>query len=163
MWNRDGLPADRSGGDPHTLPASAPVPTRDEPKEIPVVYTGSSLRIKGELLGSEDLTIDGNLEGRIDLPDSALTVGPKGLIQAQVVARVVSVLGSVRGNVTARDKIEIREGGSIYGDLASPRLVIHEGGHFDGRVNMEDQSTRAHEPSPAAKHPLVAAVEGHMP
>jgi cytoskeletal protein CcmA (bactofilin family) len=92
--------------------------------------------VKGELTGSEDVTVDGRVEGRIDLPDHALTIGPNGHIQADIVAKVLTVFGLVVGGIRARDKVDIRRGGSLEGDLACARLAIQDGAHFCGKVDM---------------------------
>ena len=98
---------------------------------------GKSVVIKGELNGSEDLTIEGRVEGTIDLRENVLTIGPNGKIKAQVFAKTVVVLGSVTGNITASEKIDIRDGGTVEGDLAAPRVGISEGAHFRGSVDMQ--------------------------
>ena len=95
------------------------------------------LTIKGELVAREDLTIEGQVEGTIQLRDHVLTIGPNGRIKAQVFAKSVVVLGEVTGNVTATDKVDIRDNGSVDGDLVSPRVAIAEGAHFRGSVDMQ--------------------------
>ena len=89
--------------------------------EKDIVNIGKSVVIKGELNGSEDLTIEGHVEGTIQLRDHVLTIGPNGRIKAQVFAKSVIVLGEVTGNVTASDKVDIRDNGSVDGDIVSPR------------------------------------------
>jgi cytoskeletal protein CcmA (bactofilin family) len=105
--------------------------------EKDLVNIGKSVVIKGELNGSEDLTIEGNVEGTIHLRDHVLTIGPNGRIKAQVFAKSVIVLGEVTGNVTATDKVDIRDNGSVDGDIISPRVAIAEGAHFRGSVDMQ--------------------------
>ena len=85
---------------------------------------GKSVVIKGELNGSEDLTIEGQVEGKIELRQNILTIGPNGRIKAQVFAKAVIILGEVTGNVTATEKVDIRDNGSVDGDIASPRVAI---------------------------------------
>jgi cytoskeletal protein CcmA (bactofilin family) len=105
--------------------------------EKDIVNIGKSVVIKGELNGSEDLTIEGHVEGTIQLRDHALTIGPNGRIKAQVFAKSVIVLGEVTGNVTASDKVDIRDNGSVDGDIVAPRVAIAEGAHFRGSVDMQ--------------------------
>jgi cytoskeletal protein CcmA (bactofilin family) len=105
--------------------------------EKDIVNIGKSVVIKGELNGSEDLTIEGHVEGTIQLRDHVLTIGPNGKIKAQVFAKAVIVLGEVTGNVTASDKVDIRDNGSVDGDIISPRVAIAEGAHFRGSVDMQ--------------------------
>jgi cytoskeletal protein CcmA (bactofilin family) len=107
-----------------------------------VVNIGKSVVIKGELNGSEDLTIEGQVEGRIELRDHALTIGGNGKIKAEVFAKSVIVLGEVVGNVTATDKVDIRENGSVDGNIVSPRVAIAEGAHFRGTVDMQNKGAR---------------------
>jgi cytoskeletal protein CcmA (bactofilin family) len=105
--------------------------------EKDIVNIGKSVVIKGELNGSEDLTIEGHVEGTIQLKEHVLTIGPNGRIKAQVFAKSVVVLGEVTGNVTASDKVDIRDNGSVDGDIISPRVAIAEGAHFRGSVDMQ--------------------------
>ena len=147
MWKRDeavkptgGQPSPAAPSTQSQQQASAP-PAHSEPRrpqlERDVVNIGKSVVIKGELNGSEDLTIEGHVEGKIELKDHALTIGPNGKIKAQVFAKSVIVLGEVHGNVTATEKVDIRDGGSVDGDIVSPRVAIAEGAHFRGSVDMQ--------------------------
>ena len=104
---------------------------------------GKSVVIKGELNGSEDLTIEGQVEGTIQLREHVLTIGPNGRIKAQVFAKSVIVLGQVSGNVTASEKVDIRDNGSVDGDIVSPRVAIAEGAHFRGSVDMQRKGAPA--------------------
>jgi cytoskeletal protein CcmA (bactofilin family) len=101
------------------------------------VNIGKSVIIKGELNGSEDLTIEGQVEGKIELRQNVLTIGPNGKIKAQVFAKSVIILGEVTGNVTATEKVDIRDNGSVDGDIAAPRVAIAEGAHFRGSIDMQ--------------------------
>jgi cytoskeletal protein CcmA (bactofilin family) len=106
------------------------------------VNIGKSVVIKGELNGSEDLTIEGQVEGKIELKDHVLTIGPNGKIKAHVFAKALIVLGEVNGNVTATDKVEIRDGGSVDGDIIAPRVAIADGAHFRGSVDMQRRAAQ---------------------
>ena len=97
---------------------------------------GKSVVIKGELSASEDLTLDGQMEGSVTLPDHTLTIGSGANIKASISAKAVVIMGAVTGNVTAGEKVEIRAAGSVTGDLAAPRLVVAEGAHLRGKVEM---------------------------
>jgi cytoskeletal protein CcmA (bactofilin family) len=122
--------------------------------EKDIVNIGKSVVIKGELNGSEDLTIEGHVEGTIQLRDHVLTIGPNGRIKAQVFAKSVIVLGEVTGNVTASEKVDIRDNGSVDGDIISPRVAIAEGAHFRGSVDMQrkgqPQAAKPAQGTPAA-------------
>jgi cytoskeletal protein CcmA (bactofilin family) len=107
-----------------------------------MVNIGKSVVIKGELEGSEDLTIEGQIEGTIRLKDHVLTIGPNGRITAQVFAKSVIVVGSVRGNITASEKVDIRDGASVDGDVVSPRVAIAEGAQFHGSVDMQQKGIK---------------------
>jgi cytoskeletal protein CcmA (bactofilin family) len=148
MWKRDEA-VKPTGGQPATpaapvTPTSQPAGAQAGPQaesrrqiERDVVNIGKSVVIKGELNGSEDLTIEGHVEGKIELKDHVLTIGPNGKIKAQVFAKSVIVLGEVHGNVTASEKVDIRDNGSVDGDIISPRVAIAEGAHFRGSVDMQ--------------------------
>jgi cytoskeletal protein CcmA (bactofilin family) len=148
MWKRDEA-VKPTGGQAATPPAPVTptsqtagvqsTPQVDTRRQIErdVVNIGKSVVIKGELNGSEDLTIEGHVEGKIELKDHVLTIGPNGKIKASVFAKSVIVLGEVNGNVTASEKVDIRDNGSVDGDIISPRVAIAEGAHFRGSVDMQ--------------------------
>jgi cytoskeletal protein CcmA (bactofilin family) len=123
--------------------------------EKDIVNIGKSVVIKGELNGSEDLTIEGHVEGTIQLREHVLTIGPNGKIKAQVFAKSVVVLGEVTGNVTASDKVDIRDNGSVDGDIISPRVAIAEGAHFRGSVDMQRKGGAAATPAPQSGKPAA--------
>ena len=155
MWKRDEAVRPASG-QPAPVPSSAApaIPTRPDSSqrlEREIVNIGKSVVIKGELTGSEDLTIEGQVEGSIQLREHALTIGPNGRIKAQVFAKSVIVLGEIVGNVSASEKVDIRDNGSVDGDIISPRVAIAEGAHFRGTVDMQRKGGA----TPAAK-PSVA-------
>ena len=151
MWKRDEAVKPTSGQPATPAPvvstplASAPAAPQPESRRIErdMVNIGKSVVIKGELNGSEDLTIEGQVEGKIELKDHVLTIGPNGKIKAQVFAKAVIVLGEVNGNVTASEKVDIRDGGSVDGDIISPRVAIAEGAHFRGSVDMQRKGAAA--------------------
>jgi cytoskeletal protein CcmA (bactofilin family) len=98
---------------------------------------GASLHVKGEISGNEDLHIDGSVEGLIQLDDRKLTVGASAKLTADVVAREVVVYGSVKGNLRARDRIEIKKDGSVVGDLTTARIMIEDGAYFKGSIEID--------------------------
>jgi cytoskeletal protein CcmA (bactofilin family) len=121
-----------------------------------MVNIGKSVVIKGDLQGSEDLMIEGQVQGTIELNENVLTIGPNATIKAQVFAKTVIILGTVHGNVTASEKVDIRDGASVTGDVASPRVAIAEGAQFRGSVDMQ----RGAKPSQQSN---VAAAAGAKP
>ncbi len=101
---------------------------------------GKSLQIKGEVIGSESLYIDGNVEGIINLPDCRVTVSREALVSANITAREVVVLGKVSGNVYASDRVDIRSEGSLTGDVTTGRITIGEGAYFKGGIDIRKSS-----------------------
>jgi cytoskeletal protein CcmA (bactofilin family) len=144
MWNRDqAVLPDSNELAPLTPPSSAtstrrPVVAAPAPRDgQAVVSIGRSIVVKGELSGCEDLAVDGTVEGTIELRDNVLTIGPNGRVKAQVFAKIVIVLGTVNGNITASERIDIREEGSVDGNIVSPRVAIADGAHFRGSVDIQ--------------------------
>jgi cytoskeletal protein CcmA (bactofilin family) len=166
MWKRDEAvkpappqPAAAPVGPSQQQP-SAPAPQPEARRmERDVVNIGKSVVIKGELSGSEDLTIEGHVEGKIELKDHVLTIGPNGRIKAQVNAKQVIVQGEVNGNVTASEKVDIRDGGSVDGDIVSPRVAIAEGAHFRGSVDMQRKATPQTQGASSSKTAPVSAAQ----
>ncbi len=101
-----------------------------------IVSIGKSIVVKGELSGKEDLTIEGRVEGKVDLSEHVLTIGENAKLKAQVTAKSIVVIGEVTGNIAASEKISIREEGSVEGDIAAPRVAIAEGATFRGSIDM---------------------------
>ena len=159
MWKRDEAvkPTNQAATPapaPTIVPASVAA-TQAESRRIErdLVNIGKSVVIKGELSGSEDLTIEGHVEGKIELKDNVLTIGPNGRIKAAVFAKAVIVLGEVNGNIAASEKVDIRDGGSVDGDIVSPKVAIAEGAHFRGSVDMQKKSGAPVQPGQPGKAP----------
>jgi len=109
---------------------------------------GKSVTIRGEVKGSEDLVIDGHLEGTITLTESRLTIGPNASVAADVSARDVLIQGRVQGNVVASGRVELRAGCSVEGDIRALRLAIEDNAVFRGKVDLTQGAT-AKGPDPA--------------
>ena len=105
-------------------------------RENAVAAIGKSIVFKGELTGSEDLEVNGTVEGDVKLPDNTLTVGQTGHVKASVSAKSVQIVGKVQGDVTATERIEIEASGVVDGDLRAPRLLVQEGAVMNGTVEM---------------------------
>lgn len=118
---------------------------------------GKSVMIKGQIVSREDLTVDGEVEGSIEIPESRLTVGPHGKVQAGVRAREIVVVGALNGNVEASDKIDIRKDGKLVGDLKTSRIVIEDGAYFKGSIDIIKAEAK---PAPA---PLKSAAAAPAP
>ena len=111
-------------------PTAAPTSTADQ------ATIGKSLVIKGEVTGSESLYIDGRVEGSINLAGNRVTVGRNGVVSANINAREIVVLGKVRGNLTASDRVDIRSDGSLTGDVVAARISIEDGAFFKGGIDI---------------------------
>jgi len=109
---------------------------------------GKGLVIKGEITGSESLFIDGKVEGSINLPGNRVTVGRNGQVAASISAREIVVLGKVRGNVTATDRVDIRAEGALTGDVSAARISIEDGAFFKGGIDIRKPETKAGAPAP---------------
>ena len=136
MWDK----RDASGR-PNEAPN--PVYSSEPSKGGRIVNIGPSIQIKGELQGDEDLTIDGRVEGKIELRDHNLTIGPNGKIKADLHANTIVIAGDVQGNAFAKERVEIAPTGRLNGDIASPRITIADGAHFKGSVDMERGNNEA--------------------
>lgn len=105
-------------------------------------HIGKSVVIKGELSGSEDLYVDGVVEGTIELPANALVVGPNGQARAQVNAKSVVVQGKVEGNIHAIERVELRKSAVTVGDIATQRIAIEEGAYFKGKIDIHSETAK---------------------
>ena len=114
---------------------------------------GRNMTIKGNVTSQESLQIDGELDGRLELADHGLTVGPQGRVNADTRAREVEVLGVLNGDIDAAKKVTIRKGGRLVGDLRTPAIVIEDGAYFKGRIEIvnTDQMPQIVRPQANAK------------
>ena len=151
MWKRDASPKSANPPTeptPESTPGPAPPPpalkqVETRPTENVVMNLGKSVMIKGELNASEDLTLYGQMEGRVAVLEHTLTIGPDANIRAEIQASTVVIMGAVSGNITATTRVDIRSTGSVIGDILSPRLAIADGGQLRGKVQMTDDKARA--------------------
>ena len=114
---------------------------------------GPSLHFKGEITGNEDLHLEGSVEGLVHLEDRKLVVGASAKVTADVIAREVVVYGNVKGNLRARDRIEIKKDGSVVGDLTTARIMIEDGAYFKGSIEIDKSGDAGEEKS--ASHRTV--------
>ena len=129
---------------PSTSAASEPAPARAVAASTADQATiGKSLVIKGEVTGSESLYIDGRVEGSINLAGNRVTVGRNGVVSANINAREIVVLGKVRGNLTASDRVDIRSDGSLTGDVVAARISIEDGAFFKGGIDIRKGGQKA--------------------
>ncbi len=169
MWKPTNQPTPAGRPSEPERPVSTPTPAAAEPAVAPAARPvvasstadqatiGKSLVIKGEVTGSESLYIDGRVEGSINLSGNRVTVGRNGVVSANINAREIVVLGKVRGNLTASDRVDIRSDGSLTGDVVAARISIEDGAFFKGgidirkagqKANGEDVKAAAEKPEP---------------
>jgi cytoskeletal protein CcmA (bactofilin family) len=138
---------------PSTPNPSAPVKTVTSPIEQATI--GRTLVIKGEISGSESLYIDGRVEGSLSFKDHRVTVGRNGVVQANIAAREVVIMGKVTGNVECGDRVDIRSEGSLTGDIISRRISVEDGAMLRGSVQLapaekQEKSSRSEPPKAMA-------------
>jgi cytoskeletal protein CcmA (bactofilin family) len=133
---RPAVPATPTYEAPGVRAASAPAAAATDQATI-----GKSLVVKGEVTGSESLYVDGKVDGTITLPGNRVTVGRNGQVTANITAREIVVLGKVRGNVNASDRVDIRSEGSLSGDVVAQRISIEDGAFFKGGIDIRKPGT----------------------
>jgi cytoskeletal protein CcmA (bactofilin family) len=116
-------------------------PVRPEERRV-TAWVGKSVIFKGDLISSEDMTIDGRVEGTIEVRDHSLVIGPDADIRADIIAKTVTVHGSVTGTITANEKVDIKDSGVVEGDILAPRLAMADGGVLRGRVEAGRSATQ---------------------
>jgi|SRR6185436_2361243 len=138
MWDKkEGKDVAPGSFVPATGYGNTPSHSAPSPSTSRLVNIGQTIFIKGELTGTEDLTIEGRVEGKIELKDHNLTIGPNGKIKADVYAKSIVITGELLGNAFASEKVEITNAGILKGDIVSPRIVIADGAQFKGSVDMD--------------------------
>jgi cytoskeletal protein CcmA (bactofilin family) len=136
-------------------------PTRAQAATADQATIGKGLFIKGEITGSESLYIDGKVEGAINLPGNRVTVGRNGQVGANITAREVVVLGKVRGNVSASDRVDIRAEGSLNGDVAAARISIEDGAFFKGGIDIRKADAKPEKPSSSSSAGTNSGAMAH--
>lgn len=139
----------------------------DEPARGGSATIGKAVKIAGQIYSREDLYVDGDVEGTIELMDHKLTIGPNGKVHAGVKAREVVALGAIQGNVEASDRIEIRKDAKLVGDIKTARIIIEDGAYFKGSIDIVKSEPKA-APAPAraqaapapTQAPVAAAASG---
>lgn len=139
-----------------------PAPTYHATDSRGPAVIGKSVMIKGQIFSREDLTIDGEIDGSVELHEHRLTVGPNGKLQAGVKAREVVVLGTIHGNVEASDKIDIRKDAKLVGDIKTARIVIEDGAYFKGSIDIARPEAAAR-PAPSQPKQQPASSNAAAP
>jgi len=162
MWKKeDGKPQgvpEISTAPAGSSPSSSNIssfPSREVPREVPVSSNASAcisqgIKIKGEVTGSEDLFVDGHVDGKLSLTNGSLTVGPNGTVKADVTAREVIVRGKVEGKVSGRDRVQLWSTGQVTGEVQTSRLAIEDGAMLRGKVEAGKQPAKAEAHASAA-------------
>lgn len=127
------------------------------PERADVGHIGKSVVIRGELTGNEDLYLDGEIEGTINLRDHKLVIGPNGKIKATITARDIVLHGRVEGNVAATERVELKKACTLIGDVSTQRIVIEDGAYFKGSIDIQDNKNNNSE---SRKPMVVAAAAG---
>jgi len=168
MWKPNQTGPITSNPSPEPVRPSTPAPAFEAPgRSAPPVADqatiGKGLYIKGEISGSESLYIDGKVEGSINLPGNRVTVGRNGQVAASITAREIVVLGKIRGNVVASDRVDIRAEGALTGDVAAARISIEDGAFFKGGIDIRKPEPKPSSPATStiaeAPRPAATTVE----
>lgn len=130
----------------------------ETPKAAEFAHIGKSVIIKGELSGSEDLYVDGQVEGSIELSGNRLIIGPHGQVRANVNAKGVIVQGKLDGNIRASERAELTKSAVVAGDIATQRVAIEEGAYFKGKVDIQRDGAKAGGVKPAPNTSASAAA-----
>jgi cytoskeletal protein CcmA (bactofilin family) len=125
----------RGRAEPREMPGGSTQNTGVVEERRVAAWIGKALAVQGKIVSSQDLTIDGQVEGTIELGNHGLTIGAGAAIKADLVAKTIAISGTVTGNVTATEKVELRPTGVVDGDISAPRLVMAEGAIIRGRVD----------------------------
>lgn len=187
MWGkRQEEPAPKPVATPRPAPA-APIPTEAKKETTPLstppgkfepeaqrggsASIGKAVKIVGQIFSREDLYVDGDVEGTIELLEHKLTIGPNGKVQAAIKAREVVALGTIQGNVEANDRLEIRKDAKLVGDIRTARIIIEDGAYFKGSIDIvkpepakpqkggQQQQQQQHAQAAAASTPSAGASE----
>ena len=152
-------PETRTAGVGVSVPPGVSAVRPSAPMARDLATLGASLTIKGQIIGEEDLQIDGKIEGPITLNGHRLTVGRSAQLHSEVNAREVVVYGKASGNLHARDRVEIKKDGEVHGDIVTSRISIEDGAYFKGRIEIErkKQESKSEAESESAKVPVGVA------
>ena len=142
----------------HAAPPLTTAVLPEAPRNIAVI--GPGMMIKGEVQSQEDLYIDGEVDGALELKEHCLTVGPNGKTHSTIRAREVVVLGNVQGNVEARDKIAIRKNGRLVGDIKTAGIIIDDGAYFKGSIDIVRTDHKVVQKKEQAKEQVMSAGAG---
>jgi len=160
LWEKKPVTVDRQTQEPVPLPPVKPIEVNPmvepakPPASIPVdtgrTQLGRSLVVKGDVSGNEDLTISGQLEGTVNIQGHCLTIGPEGKVKAEIQAARVVIHGSVHGNISVKERVEIYKSGHVVGDLLAPGISIEDGAYFKGKIEILREGVREPDLAPSS-------------
>jgi cytoskeletal protein CcmA (bactofilin family) len=170
LWEKKPVTADRQTQAPVPVPPGIPIEEKPmaEPAKPSMITSndpgrtqfGRSLAVKGDVTGNEDLIIFGQFEGTVNVQGHCLTIGPEGKVKAEIQAARVVIHGSVHGNISVRERVEIYKSGHVVGDLLAPGISIEDGAYFKGKIEILREGE--HEPgaalTPLSKKPAEAVL-----
>jgi len=159
----DHTQTENAASSPATAPTPSTVSTRrpqTNQEESNVANIGKSISIRGDLTGNEDMVIEGQVEGKVDLPNNQLTVGANGKLKAEIHAKSVVIIGHVEGNVYGIERVEIQATGRVEGDVNAPKLVVAEGAQLNGAIQMTQKTQRGAAASPDTNAAQAQAAGG---
>lgn len=144
--------------DPYGVKSNSPAanpnsfnPVKTVTAPVDQATIGRTLVIKGEISGSESLYIDGRIEGKINMPESRVTIGRNGKVDASISAREVVVMGKVNGNIECTDRVDIRSEGSVAGDISTVRISVEDGAALKGGIQVRSGEQKQQQPQQQAK------------
>lgn len=137
-----------------STPSTVMPPMTNKHSSSPSAVIGAKITFKGELSGEEDLLIQGRVEGTIDLKGNHLTVGKQGVVKANLMAKTITIEGTVEGDVTGQERIEIKASSTVKGNLVADRITLEDGAKFRGSIDMESNSSSSYN---AKKNPNIPA------
>lgn len=117
------------------------------PTSAPQAVIGSSIIIKGDLIGQEDILVEGRVEGTIELNGHSLTVGEQGVVNADIEGKNITVKGKMKGDLRSENLISINKTGHFEGNVSAPRVVLEDGARFKGKIDMDGSTSVTHKPS----------------
>ncbi len=128
-----------------------------------IAHIGRSVLVKGELSGSEDLYVDGEVEGSVELRDHNLTVGPNGRVRANINAKEVVIHGKVDGNISGSDRVELRKSAVLVGDIVTRRIIIEDGAYFKGGIDVSKDSAKTASSTTSSSTTSTPVTSVHPP
>jgi len=140
------------------FPASNPNVPKTVTAPVDQATIGRTLVIKGEVSGSESLYIDGRIEGKVTMPESRVTIGRNGKVDASITAREVVVMGKVTGNIECSDRVDIRAEGSVHGDISTARISVEDGAALKGGIQVRSDGKKHEQPQGKQEQPKAMSA-----